>query len=165
MNLTLKQVTLRGFGGGVYNDPNAEGGQQTMIKPKFAASFNAAVAKRLGIEDDCYREESGVKVLRSFTKHHLPIGFDNAAIEMHRDMNLAPDRIDSADVRKMCVEVDDDGRALLLFSLSMPLNTPEMVGYLCEQRKVEAPQFTIIGKQRSLFDDDDDETDSDSDAD
>jgi len=146
--LDLNQVCLRGFGGGIFGD-------KAVLKARFSAVFNAAVAEELGVKDDAYRVNgAGVTELRKFTKLALPITFENATVEMYQDLNFKPLIIDSADVKKVTVEVDDkEGSVSLLFSLSVPLDNGEMLQYLTQQKKAEAPKFKITGKQTSLFDD------------
>ena len=146
MNLTLKQVRLKSFAGGVF-------GGVTHINARFAANFDRKVADKLGIAEDCFREENGVYSLRSFTKHDVRIIFNDARVEMKRSMDFAADSLKQADIRKMTIVVDKDGKAELHFTIKAPLNTVELTNYLYEQKKGEAPEFIITGKQLDLFDD------------
>lgn len=146
MNLVLKQVRLKSFNGGVF-------GGVTHINARFAANFDWKVADKLGIADDCFREENGVFSLRSFTKHDVRIIFDDAKVEMKRSMDFEADVLKKADIRKMAIAVNKDGKAELHFTIKAPLNTVELTNYLFEQKKVEAAEFVITGKQLDLFDD------------
>ena len=145
MKLTLKAVSITGYGGGITNeDPS--------LRVVFKCPLNQTIAKTLGVRETLYSQNGSGKgwLLNLFEKTELKGRIDEARIRLSPSGDEQFDTLIDADVDDF-VAVNDDGAAILKFRVNTVITNKLMTDYIADQRKEPAESITIEAKQGNLF--------------